>query len=102
MRGKERANTSYCNRTYLIVYVFLCKTMFAFQELETSLFNKLIKIEACERMEMFEICRDLSYLADFLLLTEETLGERTVTLLRNILKIDNARAMGISFSLNYF
>lgn len=56
-----------------------------------------MKIEACEEVEMFEICRDLSYLGDFLLLTDETLGERTVSLLRNILKIENDRAMG-----NYF
>lgn len=75
-------------------YVLSCKTIFTFQELETSIFNKLMKIEASEEVEMFEVCRDFSYMGDFLLLTEETLGERTVSLLRNILKIDNARAMG--------
>lgn len=46
---------------------------------------------------MFEICRDLAYLGDFLLLTEEMLGARTVSLLRNLLKIDNERAMGTDF-----
>lgn len=52
-----------------------------------------MKIEACEEIEMFEVCRDLSYLGDFLLLSDESLGERTVSLLQNVLNINNDRAM---------
>lgn len=71
--------------------------MYYFKELEGSLHTKLVKLAVLEEIEMFEICRDLSYLGDFLLLTDEMLGERTVSLLRHCLKIDDERMNGISF-----
>lgn len=53
-------------------------------------------MDALEAIEPFEVCRDLSYLGDFLLLTDETLGERVISLLRNVLRIDDERLGWIS------